>query len=127
MTVRDLRCDLCGCSLVGPAVDETPADRAAVTLVYHPGRRALGDTSGLICQRCKADVVGGLGADKPQNRCAVCGSSVTRFESLHVLVGGEPGEWQLCASDAVAFLNRLRTVEPKLVAEQFRFPLASRS
>lgn len=127
MTVRDLRCDVCGRPLVGPVRSgDAPPEHAGVAFAYHPGEHRLGDKSGLVCEKCAAELVAELGTDRPFNRCARCGAAVRRTESLHVSFGGDPQAWQLCAAHAVELLNRLRTVEPKLRAAEFRFPLAAR-
>jgi hypothetical protein len=125
LTISDLQCDICGAALLGPSRSGEIADeRAGVTFAYHPGDRRLGDKSGLLCERCRTAVVAELDAERPLNRCARCGVSVTKLASLHVSFGGDPNAWQMCGAHAVEFLNRLRTVEPKLIPEEFRFPLA---
>src|SRR5579875_3339823 len=98
MTIHDLRCDVCG------RVIPLPAD--GVRFSYHPGRADLRDDSGLAC--------------------AQCGAATSRSASLHLRRPGQPSSWRLCAADAVAFLNRLRTVEPKLDPATFRFPARER-
>jgi hypothetical protein len=136
MTINDLRCDVCGRRLTGLAA-RTPAPASpaqaswksasgsgrpdGVRFVYHPGRPELRDTSGLACQTCWDDttreftgVAGG--------RCAACGAPAGRLASLHLRRYDDPHTWRLCAPHAVEFLNRLRTVEPKLDPATFRFP-----
>jgi hypothetical protein len=44
----------------------------------------------------------------------VCAAAVEHSRSLHVHRAGDPIGWQMCKDHAVEFLNRLRTVEPKL-------------
>ncbi len=115
MTINDLRCDVCGRVLPGPG--------SGVRFGYHPGVPELRDSSGLACTTCwnEATVELDLSA---RSRCAACGQPVTRQQSLHVRNLADPRSWQLCAGDAVRFLNRLRTVEPKLDLATFRFPYA---
>jgi hypothetical protein len=126
VTVRDLRCDICGRALVAPASSgDAPPQHSGVAFAYHPGEHRLGDKSGLLCEGCAATTVAGLDPERPFNRCAVCGVPVRRTDSLHVTFGGDPNAWQLCATHAVRFLNRLRTVAPKLDPAEFRFPLAA--
>lgn len=105
MTVFDLRCDTCGGLLGGP--DD------GVRFLYHPGDFFLKDDSGLLCRDCWSDVEAWLG-ERGKGRCAVCGRAVEHARSLHLHLAGDPASWQLCRVDATEFLNRLRTVEPKL-------------
>ena len=49
--------------------------------------------------------------------CARCGAAVEHSRSIHVQRSGESEGWQLCPEHGVAFLNQLRTVEPKLSVE----------
>jgi ribosomal protein S27E len=115
MTINDLCCDVCGRLLTDP--------RGGVRFVYHPGRPELRDSSGLVCQACWDDAVRTFG-DPVTRHCASCGTPVSRLGSLHLRRYDNPQSWRLCASDAVGFLNRLRTVEPKLDPATFRFPFA---
>ncbi len=144
MTINDLRCDVCGRLLTGLAdrPDEVPHESTrpdrlpgrpdGVRFVYHPGRPELRDTSGLACQACWDEAVRQFGSQPGQvgqpgratARCAACGTPVGRLESLHLRRYDDPRAWRLCAPDAVDFLNRLRTVEPKLDPAAFRFPFA---
>lgn len=115
MSISDLSCDFCGRFLAGPA--------AGVRFVYHPGVLELRDDSGLACLACWDGQTRGFGVSA--KHCAACGEPVTRQQSLHVRRSDMPGEWfQLCAADAVRFLNSLSTVNPKLDAATFRFPAA---
>ena len=109
MTVFDVRCDRCGTEL------NRPAD--AVRFVYHPGDMVLKDDSGLLCRACWRAAMGWLGVDQVVDHCARCGMTVEHARSLHVLRSGETSGWQLCREHGVAFLNQLRTVEPKLSLE----------
>lgn len=109
MTVFDVRCDRCGSELTRPT--------DAVRFVYHPGDMVLKDDSGLLCRACWRAAKGWLGVDQPSGHCARCGTAVDHACSLHVLRSGESTGWQLCREHAVAFLNQLRTVEPKLSVE----------
>lgn len=113
LTVHDLRCDVCGCFLSGPA--------AGVRFVYHPGVPELRDDSGVACAACWDTLTQGLDLTAT-GRCAACAEPVARGQSLHVRRFSQPGSWRLCARDAVGFLNSLRTVEPKLDPAAFRFP-----
>lgn len=115
MSISDLSCDLCGRLVSGPA--------AGIRFVYHPGALELRDNSGLACVWCWDAAMAGM--QVAAGRCAACGVPVTRQQSLHVRRLDEPGSWlQLCARHAVAFLNALGTVEPKLDVATFRFPAA---
>ena len=113
LTVHDLRCDVCGCFLSGPA--------AGVRFVYHPGVPELRDDSGMACAACWDTLTRALDLTAT-GRCAACAEPVARGQSLHVRRFSQPGSWRLCARDAVGFLNSLRTVEPKLDPAAFRFP-----
>lgn len=106
--------------------DGLPGRPDGVRFVYHPGRPELRDTSGLACQACWDEAVRPFGGQQGQaaGRCAACGTPVGRLESLHLRRYDDPRAWRLCAPDAVDFLNRLRTVEPKLDPATFRFPFA---
>jgi hypothetical protein len=132
MTINDLRCDVCGRMVTGlsgaavgpsaPAVGSSwPGSRDGVRFVYHPGRPELRDASGLACVLCWEEAVRPLG-DPVADRCAACGTAVTRLGSLHLRRYDNPRAWRLCPPHAADFLNRLRTVEPKLDPATFRFP-----
>lgn len=121
MTVTDLHCDRCGRLLAGPGGDVL-AGPYGIRFVYHPGDPRLSDDSGLMCRDCWSASEAYLGAARPMNQCAVCDVPVERFSSLHLRGAGEARTWQLCIPDAVAFLNELRTVEPKLDPATVRFP-----
>lgn len=127
MTISDLRCDVCAGFVGGPGGAADTASHGGVRFAYHPGRPELRDTSGLLCGRCWSDVRRWLGNDRHTPRsCAVCEKPVTRHRSLHLHRFGDARTWRLCPSHAVEFLNRLRTVEPKLDPVTFRFPFADR-
>jgi len=113
LTIHNLRCDVCGCFLSGPA--------AGVRFVYHPGVPELRDDSGMACAACWDTLTQALDLTVT-GRCAACAEPVARGQSLHVRRFSQPGSWRLCARDAVGFLNSLRTVEPKLDPAAFRFP-----
>lgn len=113
LTIHNLRCDVCGCFLSGPA--------AGVRFVYHPGVPELRDDSGVACAACWDTLTRALDLTAT-GRCAACAEPVARGQSLHVRRFSQPGSWRLCARDAVGFLNSLRTVEPKLDPAAFRFP-----
>jgi hypothetical protein len=119
LSVFDLRCDDCGTYLIGPGDDEDPAGPFGIRFLYHPGDFLMKDDSGLLCQTCWSRARTWLGEERPENRCAVCGETVEHSRSLHVHRSGDPAGWQLCRVHAVEFLNRLRTVEPKLEAQTF--------
>jgi hypothetical protein len=143
MTINDLCCDVCGRLLAGLAARPTPPaspaqapqgsageaghldgagdHRDGVRFVYHPGKPELRDASGLACQACWDDAVRLL-ADPGPGRCAACAAPVSRLGSLHLRRYDDPQAWRLCAPHAVDFLNRLRTVQPKLDPATFRFP-----
>ena len=116
MTVSDLSCDICGRYLPGPS--------SGVRFVYHPGVPELRDDSGLACAACWDGVTRGLDPAAPAGRCAACGDLAARRQSLHLRRFDDPRSWRLCRGHAVAFLNSLRTVEPKLDPATFRFPAA---
>lgn len=118
MSIIDLRCDLCGTILTGPA--------AGVRFVYHPGVPELRDDSGLACLACWDGAMAGLDVTATA-RCAACGEPVARQQSLHVRRFDLPDSWRLCAGHAVDFLNSLRTVQPKLDLATFRFPADGRA
>lgn len=113
MTIGDLRCDICGRFLAGPA--------DGVRFVFHPGVAELRDDSGLACVSCWGEFERGL-PTPPGITCAVCGGQAPALRSLHVRRFDQPGYWRLCSPHAVAFLNSLRTVAPKLDVDTFRFP-----
>lgn len=139
MTINDLRCDVCGRMLTGlssPATGpsapaaEAPrpgsgsprlTSRNGVRFVYHPGKPELRDASGLACESCWDQAVRRYG-DPAAGRCAACGTRITRLGSLHLRRYDNPRAWRLCPPHAADFLNRLRTVEPKLDPATFRFP-----
>ena len=113
MSITDLRCDLCGTMLAGPA--------AGVRFVYHPGVPALRDDTGLVCLRCWDAATGAMDTTAVA-RCAVCAAPAPRQRSLHLRRFDQPDPWRLCAEHAIAFLNSLATVQPKLDPATFRFP-----
>lgn len=122
MTINDLRCDLCGRMLTGLSSPAAPGSQGGgVRFVYHPGKPELRDSSGLACERCWDAAVRPFG-EPGGGRCAVCAITVSRLASLHLRRYDDPRSWRLCAPHAVDFLNRLRTVEPKLDPAAFRFP-----
>ena len=121
MTVWDLHCDLCGALVPAPS-GASESEVSGVRFVYHPGSPALRDDSGLACRSCWAQVLPSGPVDP--DRCAVCQAPVTRVTSLHVRRFDAPeSTWRLCEPHAAAFLNRLRTVEPKFDPTTFRLPL----
>lgn len=126
MTISDLHCDACEAFVPGltdgPEPVEEPGPPGGVRFVYHPGRPQFRDTSGLMCERCWTEAEQWLGARGRPRQCAVCGEAVARHSSLHVHRFEEASAWRLCAEHAVAFLNRLRTVQPKLDTATFKFP-----
>jgi len=109
MTVFDVRCDRCGTELTRPT--------DAVRFVYHPGDILLKDDSGLLCRACWRAAMGWLGVDQPENHCCRCGRPVEPSRSVHILRSDDTAGWQLCPDHGVAFLNQLRTVEPKLTVD----------
>jgi hypothetical protein len=116
VTISNLRCDVCGRFLTGPA--------DGIRFVYHPGAAGLRDDSGLACAACWAGLTRGIDV-AAATRCAACGGPAPRRRSLHVRRFSDPGTWRLCAADAVRFLNALATVEPKLDPATFSFPEGS--
>jgi len=114
VTVYDLNCDVCGRLVPGPG--------SAVRFVYHPGVPELRDNSGLACAACWDVIIRGLDLTAPAGRCAACADPAGRRQSLHLRRFDDPRTWRLCRRDAVAFLNALRTVQPKLDPATFRFP-----
>jgi hypothetical protein len=123
VSTSDLRCDRCGILLSGPATSGSgPSSTAGARLAYHPGDLAMRDDSGLLCGSCWSELSGWL-AEQRLGACSVCGTSVTRYGSLHVRKGDAPGGWQLCAHHAADLLNSLRTVQPKFDRDAFRLPL----
>ena len=119
MTVFDLCCDRCAAPLVGPAVAEE-AGPYGVGFTYHPGDPERRDDSGLLCAGCWSALRQWLGDGRGTGHCALCRAELEPARSLHVRRTGELLAWQLCADHAVAFLNSLRTVEPKLDPATFR-------
>ena len=109
MTVFDVRCDRCG--------KELPSPTDAVRFLYHPGDLLMKDDSGLLCRSCWRAALTWLGVEPRENVCARCGAAVEHSRSIHVQRSGESEGWQLCPEHGVAFLNQLRTVEPKLSVE----------
>lgn len=122
MTVFDLRCDRCATLLAGPGGEDGPEGPFGIRFMYHPGDPLLRDDAGLLCRACWRDVVGGLDPARPEGRCAACGRPVARTQSLHLHPAGDPYGWQLCPEHAAAFLNSLRTVEPKFDPRTFTLP-----
>jgi hypothetical protein len=114
VTVSDLSCDVCGRFLPGPG--------SGVRFVYHPGVPELRDDSGLACAACWAAATQGHDMGAPAGRCAACAEPAARQQSLHLRRFDDPRSWRLCGRHAVAFLNSLRTVDPKLDPDTFRFP-----
>src|SRR6516162_4695710 len=86
MSISDLRCDLCGRILGGPA--------AGVRFVYHPGVPALRDDSGLACVTCWDELVRGLDVTAA-GLCAACAELAPWRQSLHVRRFDIPGSWRL--------------------------------
>lgn len=125
MTIADLCCDGCGRPLAGLAADDDENESSGVRFVYHPGWAELRDDSGLLCGRCWTETTAWLGqapalGPTPCPRCG--GPAVDDEPRLHVSRLNDLRSWQLCRRDAAAFLNRLRTVEPKLDPETFALP-----
>lgn len=122
MTVADLRCDRCGAALAGPVGLPSAEGRLGVRFAYHPGVPELKDDSGLMCEPCWAELAEWLGPPpRSMEACARCQAGLEGG----TLIVSRPGEfvaWPLCRDDAVAFLNGLRTVEPKLDPATFAFP-----
>jgi hypothetical protein len=116
MTVYGLTCDICGRLL--------PTPGSGVRFVYDPGVPELRDDSGLACVTCWDSVTRDHDLTAPAGRCAACGSAANPKQSLRLRRFDDPRSWRLCAGHAVAFLNTLRTVEPKLDPRTFRFPAA---
>lgn len=122
MTISDLHCDACGVFVPQPTGE--PGSVGGVRFVYHPGRPQLRDTSGLMCTNCWDHVQRWLGPSRHPKQCAACGQAVVRHRSLHLHRFDDAAAWRLCTEHAVQFLNRLRTVQPKLDPATFRFPFA---
>lgn len=123
MTVTDLRCDRCEGGLpLPPDLAVQQPRQASVRFSYHPGNPHLRDNSGLLCLACWNELAAGWDESPIVDHCAKCQVTVSRFTSLHLRASETSGEVQLCASDAVDFLNGLRTVDPKLDPVTFRFP-----
>ncbi len=121
--MTDLLCDFCGAQLVGlvGALPGLPGGRG-VRFLYHPGDVRFKDDSGLACEECFAAAVAWLGAEAPLATCSRCSEELGSEGSLYVVPVGESRYWRLCRKDAVSFLNRLITVEPKLTLDSFEFP-----
>jgi hypothetical protein len=126
MTITDLRCDHCGRPLAGPATGEDDRDTVGrgIRFVYHPGSAQLRDDSGLLCLPCWDETVTWMGTDPSLGPapCPRCNAPPDNEPRLHMSRLHDLRSWQLCRSDAVAFLNRLRTVEPKLDLDTFTLP-----
>ena len=122
MTVSDLRCDWCASVLTGLEGSEAPAGRTGVRFTYHPGSPALKDDSNLLCKTCWETASAWLGAPAATPAaCSICNDALGEGR-LVVTRTGELTCWLLCRVHAVEFLNRLRTVEPKLDPGGFSFP-----
>lgn len=122
MTVADLLCDWCGSPLSGLEGAGIGSGRLGVRFTYHPGSPAFRDDSSLLCTACWEEASIWLGAPAAESGvCSVCGD---RLEGGRLVVTrpGQLTSWLLCRLDAVEFLNRLRTVEPKLDPDTFSFP-----
>ena len=115
MTISNMCCDICGRFLPSPA--------AGIRFVYHPGAAELRDDSGLTCVPCWDAVESRIDVSA-NGRCAACDQPAPWRRSLHVRRADMPGSWRLCARHAVDFLNSLTTVQPKLDAATFQFPVA---
>lgn len=123
MSISDLRCDQCGRSLVGLGNGDADDDWLGVRFVYHPGDAKLRDDSGLLCRRCWAETSEWLGEPRlGPGPCPRCDTPAAGAARLHVSCPGDLESWQLCRRHAVEFLNRLRTVDPKLDAATFVLP-----
>lgn len=123
MTIFDFRCDRCGAGLaglqgVGPTAD---SPRAGIRFRYHPGDPALGDDGGLMCPPCWSEASSGLADPDPQ-RCAACGADLRGRPALQLSQMDQLRAWALCTGDALDWLNRLRTVDPKLDPATFVLP-----
>lgn len=88
---------------------------------YHPGAPELGDDAGLLCEACWDACTEWLGKPVP-GECSRCGVDLRAAPVLVVSGGGDLAGWLLCTAHALAFLNSLRTVEPKLDPTTFRLP-----
>lgn len=120
--MHDLRCDRCGAALAGPSGSAATHGRLGVRFTYHPGAPALKDDAGLMCEACWSEVLAWLGTPGGSgDRCTRCREALDDGR-LVVLRQGELVSWSLCRTDAVGFLNGLRTVDPKLDDATFRFP-----
>jgi len=124
MTIYDLRCDRCDAVLVGPAAPTPGAGVRGVRFRYHPAARELGDDAGMFCEGCWQACNVWFG-EQAIDRCSRCGVDLRSAPALVVSAVGELAGWLLCTSDALEFLNSLRTVEPKLDPETFRLPVAA--
>jgi len=124
LTIADLRCDRCERPLGGLARDAGNRETSGVRFVYHPGSAQLRDDSGLLCLPCWDETVTWMGTDPSLGPapCPRCNASPDDQPRLHVSRLNDLASWQLCRRDAVAFLNRLRTVEPKLDLDTFALP-----
>lgn len=122
VTITDLRCDWCGSFLAGLEGTTPGTGPLAVRFTYHPGELALKDDSGTLCEACWAEATAWL-ADPttPAGTCTVCGANLETGR-LVVFRPGELAAWSICRTDAVGFLNHLRTVEPKLDPSTFVLP-----
>ncbi len=122
MTVSDLLCDWCGSLLTGLEETGHGAGRLGVRFTYHPGSPSLRDDSGLLCTACWEAASTWLGAptSKP-GACSVCEDLLAEGR-LVITRTGQLSCWLRCRVHAVDFLNRLRTVEPKLDPVTFSFP-----
>jgi hypothetical protein len=123
MTIRDMRCDICGVRLSG-LYDGVggQAPTAGTRFSYHPGDPAMRDDSGVLCTPCWLGWTGAWGDPEPRT-CATCGTPVPRRASLFVRRWDQQQSWQLCTPHAADLLNTLRTVEPKFDRATFRLPL----
>lgn len=124
MTISDLRCDRCGSPLTGLAGFPFAEGRLGVRFSYDPGIPALRDDAGLMCESCWAEVSSWMGSQLRGTRCSRCRAALDHGR-LVVSLPGDLLAWSLCRSDAVEFLNGLRTVDPKLDAVLFEFPVDS--
>lgn len=125
MTVHDLRCDFCSAALAGPDGISSSSSRGGVRFVYHPGSFEHRDDSGMACASCWAEVSAPMAtAGAGLTTCALCGGDLQQGRLVvSTLSNPETAPfWALCRLDGIAFLNRLRTVEPKLDPASFRFP-----
>jgi hypothetical protein len=103
-----------------------PGGILAVRFSYHPGDVALQDSGGLACPDCWLAWTAWLGGYEA-GRCSVCGAECGRWQAMHLRRVGAEEHWRLCAPHTAEFLNRLRSVEPKLDPASFRLPFADRT